>query len=572
MACNKTQVECRMTFIQALKASAVKPESGLSVARRWRGDICRLSVTNQTKSPIAVPEVVVFDFLHGLPPETPLYAEAFQMLSQLSGTLASPTDVGYYPDRTHYRIPEPDGLRTGYGMMMLSPDHAPRILLGFVSCRRFIGRFSFDAKRLRISVDTEGLVLAPGQTWELEEFLCVSGDDREALLDRLTKAIATRHPRLKHDPVPTGWCSWYCFGPGVTDKNIYDNLDWMATNLPALHYVQIDDGYQPHMGDWLDTGKAFGGSVQTVLKTIRTKGFEPALWVAPFIADGQSRLFHEHPDWFLKDKTGAPMPSSNVGFGGWRMGPWYCLDGTHPEVQAHLESLFRTMHTEWGVTYFKLDANYWGAIHGGRHHDANATRIESYRCGIAAILRGAGKTSVILGCNHPIWPSLGLIHASRSSNDIDRSWDSFTKTGRENLLRGWQNGRFWWNDPDCLCLTGDLPENEFLFHATLLYATGGMLLSGDDLTKISPERQQILEKMLPATGVCARFSDESFTVGQIKQRGKKDRWVLFNWSDTPEERHIPGEKTQRFTNVWTGERVTLPILLPPRSGYLLEMA
>ena len=54
-----------------------------------------------------------------------------------------------------------------------------------------------------------------------------------------------------------------------------------------------------------------------------------------------------------------------------------------------------------------------------------------------------------------------------------------------NLSRNWQNGRLWWNDPDCVLLTGDLTDNEYQFHATTIYATGGMVLSGDDLTKIS---------------------------------------------------------------------------------------
>ena len=80
------------------------------------------------------------------------------------------------------------------------------------------------------------------------------------------------------------------------------------------------------------------------------------------------------------------------------------------------------MREEWGCTYFKLDANFWGAMHGGRFHDPRATRIEAYRRGMQAILRGAGD-GFILGCNHPIWPSFGLIHGSRSSNDIKRTWD-----------------------------------------------------------------------------------------------------------------------------------------------------
>ena len=46
------------------------------------------------------------------------------------------------------------------------------------------------------------------------------------------------------------------------------------------------------------------------------------------------------------------------------------------------------MRQEWGCTYFKLDANFWGAMHGGRFHDPKATRVEAYRRGMQAVLRG----------------------------------------------------------------------------------------------------------------------------------------------------------------------------------------
>ncbi|MCA1652001.1 MAG: hypothetical protein LC753_17610, partial [Acidobacteria bacterium] len=96
-----------------------------------------------------------------------------------------------------------------------------------------------------------------------------------------------------------------------------------------------------------------------------------------------------------------------------------------------------------------------------------ATRIEAYRRGMQAIIEGAGD-GFILGCNHPIWPSLGLIHGSRSSNDIKRTWDRMARTARQNLSRNWQNGRLWWNDPDAVVLTGPLTDDEFQFHATAL--------------------------------------------------------------------------------------------------------
>ena len=59
----------------------------------------------------------------------------------------------------------------------------------------------------------------------------------------------------------------------------------IVKDAPQPKYVQLDDGYQPAMGDWLETGKAFGGDVQGVLQAIRKQGFEPAIWVGPFIAE-----------------------------------------------------------------------------------------------------------------------------------------------------------------------------------------------------------------------------------------------------------------------------------------------
>ena len=61
------------------------------------------------------------------------------------------------------------------------------------------------------------------------------------------------------------------------------------------------------------------------------------------------------------------------------------------------------------------------------------------------------------GCNHPIWPSLGLIHGSRSSGDIKRAWPTIEKVARQNLSRNWQNGRLSWNGPHAVVLHGSLP-------------------------------------------------------------------------------------------------------------------
>ncbi len=534
---------------------------GVKLDRKWFGDYCRAKVSNHGKNAIAIKEIVLFAVPLALPPETILYGESFQMLSQTIGTLGKPVDLSY-SELKHYRIPQPEGVTALSGMLLLSPSNEPHVLFSFTSCNRFIGRFYLKPDLLEIVVDTEGLALQPGESWELEEFLFFTHLIRSELLQILAERIAENHPPLKTASPPSGWCSWYCFGPGVTAKNVLDNLDTIAKEFPQLKYVQLDDGYQSAMGDWLGAGQAFGGDLTFVLKEIRTRGFQPAIWVAPFIAESESEVFKQHPDWFIRDDDGKPLRADKVTFAGWRRGPWYALDGTHPAVQKHLETVFRTMRQEWGCTYFKLDANFWGAMHGGHFYDAKATRIEAYRRGMQAILKGAGD-SFLLGCNHPIWPSFGLIHGSRSSSDISRKWTTIRKVARENLSRNWQNSTLWWNDPDAIVLAGTLPENEFQFHATAAFASGGMMLSGDDLPQIPEERAIMLKKMLPPTAVAAKFADQSLDVGYSEFKGGLFA-SLFNWDDEPKRIRLKLPYICAVTDFWTGKS------LGKQSGLVIE--
>lgn len=525
----------------------------LVLEQSWNGPVCTSSLSNTGSEALAVRQVVLFDLSHSLPAETGLYGEGFTMLSQTGGTLGQPINIGDYTDADHYKIPHPADATTVYGLLLLTPPGQDSLLMGFASCHRFVGSFNLRSGSVEVALDTEGLRIAPGETWPLESLVVLRGSDRSALLAALGSYMNTNHPRLRFEPLPTGWCSWYTYGPLVTKAQVMANLNAVGNLGLPLKYIQIDDGYQAAMGDWLETRKAYGSGVQEALSTIREAHGEPAIWVAPFIAEENSTVFREHPDWFIMDDAGKPLRSDKVSFGGWRLAPWYALDGTHPGAQQHLESVFRTMRQDWGCTYFKLDANFWGALHGGHFHDPNATRVEAYRRGMAAILRGVGD-GFVLGCNHPLWPSLGLIHGSRSSGDISRSWNAFRHTARENFSRNWQNGLLWWNDPDCVLLTGQMPENEFQFHATAVYATGGMLLSGDNLTALHPDRLAMLRKLLPPTGVAAQFPDDQFAVGTITLPDGV-RVCIFNWGETAATFTVPLAHAARIEDFWSGENL-----------------
>lgn len=569
---NKKSASHSEIFFQILKNSSSKvedtqgkviPNNQLAIERKWEGNICKTTLKNIGNALLYPSNIILFDLpKHGLNPESAVYGEGFQMLHQNGGTLAKHENIGTYADNKHYNIPDPHGLPTAYGVLTISLKPDEHILLGFTSCRRFIGRISYNACQLQVSVDAEGLEIKPGETWNLEDFLLIGGNERGLLLDQLSTEIAKNHPPLKRKAIPTGWCSWYCYGPAVTHNIIQENLDGFSKILPELKYIQLDDGYEPFMGDWLDENPAYG-DLQKTLSAIKAKGFEPAIWVAPFIAEKNSRIFKEHPDWFVKDTDGSPLNSSKIGFGGWRNAPWYVLDGTHPEAQRHLQLIFREMREKWGINYFKLDANYWGAIHGGLHYDKSATRIEAYRRGMEAMLKGCDKNSVVLGCNAPIWPSLGLVTAMRTSNDNSRDWSSIRNTAYENLCRTWQNGKLWDADPDCVLLANDtlfsgkkaIETNEWIFHATVIHAVGGLILSGDKASKLKEPQLIILKKLLQPTGKGARFLDAKMETATTDM-GDTQYYYFFNRSDTESiDLSVQLKSKSLLTDFWTDEKL-----------------
>lgn len=561
---------------RAVLAGGKAAPSGVRLGYRSEGDRYLFSIENRTATDLHIQEVVLFEGKHGMPPSCRFYGEGYNKISQTVGTLARLDDVDELTDRGHYKLPEPEGFRTVYGMLSLESPDGHCEVLGFSSCRRFVGKFHVSADHLQVVMQTEGVRLRAGEAWELEELVALSGMDRNDLLRRLAERICEHHPRLPFPERPTGWCSWYCYGPEITPALILENLEALAAHAPETRYIQIDDGYQPWMGDWLAKSPRFPEGVQGLLREIRAMGFEPAIWVAPFIASLESELFATHRDWFVQDESGNPLRSDKVTFGGWRQGPWYMLDGTHPEAQEYLETVFRTMREEWGCSYFKLDANIWGALPFGRRHDPDATAVEAYRRGMAAVRRGAGR-AFLLGCNHPLWPSLGEIHGSRSSMDIARTWQMVTRVAKENLLRNWQNDHLWWNDPDCVLLhMPNLSADEKLFHLTATCASGGMLLTGDAVTGYTDADWRVFRTMIANPIRAAEFEHGRLSQGWIRD-GDTTIVAVLNWTNSPESISIRLRGRMRVVDFWTADDLgmhedtfSIP-RMPPCSGRMLRL-
>ncbi|ENY72258.1 alpha-galactosidase [Aeromonas diversa CDC 2478-85] len=555
-------------FLSSLRQSAVTqlPLPGLLVTHQWQERECRIRLDNVGGSQVCPDYWSLFDGQFGLA-EAPIYGEGFQMLAQTLGTWSAPEAVGRCPDAGDYRITRDQGFHTVHNLLLVQTQ-AGWLLLAFGSCHRFGGEFRlYPDGRLQILMRTEGRALMPGQYWLSESLICLEGSDRGALLSELGQRLAREHGG-RAGRRPSGWCSWYHYYAEVSEADIRENLAQMGTRFTDLEYVQIDDGYQAFMGDWLDPSERFAGGVPALVEEIQAAHRKPALWVAPFIAEPGSALFRDHPDWFVKDEQGRPLAAELVTYGGWRCTPWYVLDGTHPEVQRHLASLFRILRAQWGIDYFKLDANFWGAIHGGHFHDPLATRIEAYRRGMAAVRRGAGEDAFLLGCNAPIWPSVGLVDGMRVGDDVERKGTRIRQIARELFCRAWQGEHLWALDPDCVCLR-DIPgqqasAQEYAFHLAAMVASGGMMLAGDRLQDLDEGQAAALRQLLvlcQGHSSPARFDDLGFSQGEIMWQGQILR-CLFNWSSEPREIMLPAGAVDFWDHRPLGER----LILAPSDG------
>lgn len=96
--------------------------------------------------------------------------------------------------------------------------------------------------------------------------------------------------------------TWKPFRREVNEKLIMDLADAAADC--GLEEFIIDDGWQVGFGDWEIDYEKFPNGLKPVFDYIKSKGMKPGLWLSMGAASTNSKVFNEHPEWFVNDRDG----------------------------------------------------------------------------------------------------------------------------------------------------------------------------------------------------------------------------------------------------------------------------
>jgi len=338
--------------------------------------------------------------------------------------------------------------------------------------------YDFRGGRLSLSRDCRG-VRCLGEFHAFDLFYAQGGED--AVFDAWFAAMGIS---ARTQEKIAGYSSWYNRYEDINEQCIRSDLIDCAKFLQPGDLFQIDDGWEPGVGDWLAPDeKKFPSGMKAAADEIHARGFRAGLWLAPFVCRKGSAVYTEHPDWLFR-VDGEPW------FCGINWGGFYSLDIDHPQVREYLRQVFDRVLNEWGFDLVKLDFLYGAAPFGGER-ESRAARM--YRA--MELLRELCGDKLILGCGVPMMPAFGVVDYCRIGCDVGLDWDGswlMQQTHRERVstrqsmgntvFRRELNGRAWLNDPDVFFLRSSnlklTPDQKSALAAvnTLL---GGVWLTSD---------------------------------------------------------------------------------------------
>jgi alpha-galactosidase len=210
--------------------------------------------------------------------------------------------------------------------------------------------------------------LKPGESWDSPEtFIALYADTdngydivNTVVNDFVRLYMGTRITSIRNKPLFV-YNSWYPFRTFINDSLIRE-VARAASECGVQEFV-IDDGWQynqgqkssdsgwgANYGDWLVDRNKFPGGLASTFSYIRSLGMKPGLWISIGSATADSKVFKDHPGWFVIDKSGK---TGNLHFNSGSSDFYTSCFGTG--WFGYIKSVILNLVKEHGLAYAKLD-------------------------------------------------------------------------------------------------------------------------------------------------------------------------------------------------------------------------
>jgi alpha-galactosidase len=357
-----------------------------------------------------------------------------------------------------------------------------------------------DKKMIDVTLQTE-MIFAP----TLPKIYITEGETAFFAMQNEAREVAMVMGARNQTPQTYHWCSWYYAYYYLTEEKLFDYIDGFETLEPRvpIQTVQIDVGYFPHVGDWLETNYNFPNGLEPSVKKILENNYRAGIWIAPYMVGNHSKLYREHPEWVLRNNDGSMAHMiefySEDRLWGAMDEEYYLLDTSNPEVMEYLRNVFRTFR-QMGFTFFKTDFMFWGnkPSHTVQRHTPGKRSAEYQRELYEMIRQEIGPESFWLGCISNYAPMIGFVDAMRISWDIGANWSYARNFFQEVHGQQYFNNIWWQNDPDAIILRSEfnhMTTDELESLAFYMGMLGGAV-NTSDLFHTMPERNLEIFRML----------------------------------------------------------------------------
>ena len=348
--------------------------------------------------------------------------------------------------------------------------------------------------------------LSPGEKWESPwTFVALYKDDNpREIIDGPVSEFVRKHIGIRLAQIPQrptfAYNTWQPFRRNIDEKLIRELAD--AASACGIQEFIIDDGWQVGFGDWEIDYKKFPNGLKPVFDYIKSKGMKPGLWLSMGAASVTSKVYQEHPEWFVEYNDGKTIDLHSRN----KDRRTACLTtGWKDYMKEKILGLVR----EHGLEYVKLDfaiatsaymfdrsvSGCYAKNHP--HKDREESFLEIYRAAWKLFDElHAEASNLFIDCTFETMGALQMIDYDMCKHAEGNWLSNFEEPAPTGSLRVRQMS--WWRSP-VIPATALVIGNQSLDDENAAYSfkslTGSLPIMLGDPRKLSPEKQKEFRNM-----------------------------------------------------------------------------